>query len=183
MRTVLRFVASRYGLAGLAALAVIVAVLIGRLLGLGGGSSDSGGQIAGQGQAGRAAASSTESPEPNDAPTAAPSKADPVVKPGEDGPLVVAKDFATAYLASDGAAKAWRDSLTKYATSKLAAEITTMDPATVPAQRMTGDPTLGDHGATWADVTVPTESGTLVFRLISGDKAWQVDGIDWDPKR
>lgn len=181
MRRVLAFVTSRYGLAGLAALAVIVVVLIGRLMGLGGSTGSDNGTTTDSGQ-GDTGVSSTASPEPNDAPTAAPTKPDPVVKPGEAGPTVVAREFADAYLNSTGKPSAWRAALTRYATAKLAGEIKTMDPATVPAQRITGAIKLGDHGATWADVDVPTESGTLVFRLLAGAKAWQVDGIDWDPK-
>jgi hypothetical protein len=182
MRRVIAFVTSRYGLAGLAALAVILIVTVGRLMGLGGGDNGSGnGAIVGTGQ-GDTATSSTASPVPNDAPTAAPTKPDPVVKPGEDGPMVVAREFADAYLDSTGKPSAWRAALTKYATAKLAGEIKTMDPATVPAERITGALKLGDHGATWAEIDVPTDSGTLIFRLLSGAKAWQVDGIDWDPK-
>lgn len=185
MRRVIAFVTSRYGLAGLAALAIIVVVAVGRVMGLGGDSGANNGAIVGSGQ-GDTGVSSTASPVPNDAPTAAPTKPDPVVKPGEDGPMVVAREFADAYLDSTGKPSAWRAALTKYATAKLAGEITTMDPATVPAKRITGALKLGDHGATWAEIDVPTESGTLVFRLLSGTKGgsavWQVDGIDWDSK-
>jgi hypothetical protein len=180
MRSVLRFVTSRYGLAGLAALAVVLVVVVGRLFGLvGGGASDSNtGPVTGAGQQ---PTTVSESPIPNDAPTAAPTKPNPVVKPGQAGPLVVAKQFADAYLKSDGAAATWRAALTRYATTKLATEIKTMDPATVPAKRLVGTAALGDHGANWAEVDLPTDAGTLVFQLVSGAKAWQVNGIDWNP--
>lgn len=179
MRRVLAFVTSRYGLAGLAALAVIVVVLVGRLLGLGGGGGSGDGPIAG----GPADVDTPASGLPNDAPTAAPSPVDPVVKPGQPGPLAVAKDFCSAYLDAGGKPDAWRASLTPYATDRLAGQIGTMDPATVPAHRRTGPPKLADHGAVWADVELPTDRGTLTYRLVSSSGTWRVDGIDWDPRR
>ncbi|MGA8114816.1 MAG: hypothetical protein WCA46_14215 [Actinocatenispora sp.] len=180
MRRVLAFVTSRYGLAGLAALAVIVVVLIGRLAGLGGATNDTNtSPITG----GQATGGTKESGAPNDAPTAAPSPVDPVVRPGQPGPLDVATDFCTSYLKSDGPPKVWRTALTRYATKKLAQQISTMDPVTVPAHERTGPAKLADHGAVWADVTLPTDEGTLVYRLVSKKGTWLVDGIDWDPRR
>ena len=182
MRRVLAFVTSRYGLAGVAALAVIVIVTVGRLAGLGGGDSGPDNGAAVGSDQGGANPSSTASPVPNDAPTAAPTKPDPVVKPGEDGPMVVAREFTDAYLSFTGDPNAWRAALTKYATPKFADTIKTIDPTRVPAKRITGVLKLGDHGASWAYVDVPTESGTLILWLSSGAKAWQVYGIDWDAK-
>jgi hypothetical protein len=56
-----------------------------------------------------------------------------------------------------------------------------MDPATVPAQRRTGAAKLGAHGAHWAQVAVPCDSGTLTLRLLGDGNGWLVDGIDWAP--
>ncbi len=180
MRQVLRFVTSRYGIAGLVALAVVMVVLVGRLMGLGGHGSDSNtSPIVGA----PASAGADESGPPDDGPVGTPSAVAPVVKPGQPGPLQVATTFSAAYLKSAQAAKSWRQSLTRYASTKLAAQIPTMDPATVPAQRRTGAVKLADHGAVWADVDVPTDQGTLVFRLVSTKSVWQVDGIDWNPRR
>ncbi|GAA4200257.1 hypothetical protein [Actinocatenispora rupis] len=179
MRRVLAFVTSRYGLAGLAALAVIMVVLVGRVFGLGGSGDDGGsGTVSG----GQASADAGESGAPNDGPTGAPSKPDPVVKPGQAGPLVVATSFGRAYVKSDVPAKQWRAALTKYATPKLATTIRTIDPMTVPADALTGVASLGDHGAVWADVDLPTDAGMLTFRLTSDGTVWRVDGIDWTPK-
>lgn len=178
MRRVLAFVTSRYGLAGLAALAVVVVVLVGRVLGFGGGDGDGGGPVSG----GQASPGVEETGAPNDGPTGAPSKQDPVVKPGQAGPLSVATSFANAYVKSDGPAKQWRAALTKYATPALAEKITTMDPMTVPASRLAGAASLGDHGAVWADVDVPADEGLLTLRLTSDGSGWRVDGIDWTPK-
>jgi hypothetical protein len=177
MRRVLAFVTSRYGLAGLAALAVIVVVLVGRLLGMGGGSSDStsGAVASGADNTGSAASGA-----PNDGPTGAPSPVDPVVKPGQPGPLEVATDFAHAFLDIDVPVGDWRKAMSRYATPKLVKQIKIMDPDTMPLKRLTGKATLGDHGAVWADVKIPADQGTLVFQVLSEPSGWQVDGIDWD---
>lgn len=181
MRRVIGFVTSRYGLAGLAALAVIVVVVAGRLAGIGTGDSDGGSGVpaADGGQAG----TTSISPVPNDAPTASPTRPDPVVSPGQHGPLTVATTFATAFLDTDRSADAWRKALRAHASPRLTDELSTMDPATVPAGRLTGRAKLGDHGATWAEVRLPTRSGTLVFRLVSAHGVWQVDRLDWDRQR
>jgi hypothetical protein len=181
MRRVLAFVTSRYGLAGLVALLIIVIVVVGRVAGVvgggpghdGGGAPVTGGTEAGVG--------STESGAPNDGPTGARPTPSPVVPAGKPGPVAVATAFSTAYLASNGPAKTWRAALRRYATDKLAGELDTMDPATVPAQRRTGAAKLGDHGAHWAQVAVPCDSGTLTLRLLGDGDGWLVDGIDWAP--
>ncbi|BCJ26481.1 hypothetical protein [Actinocatenispora sera] len=181
MRRVLGFVTSRYGLAGLVALLIIVIVVVGRVAGVVGGGSghdDAAVPVTGGTQAG---AGTTESGAPNDGPTGAPPTPSPVVPAGKAGPVTVATSFSTAYLDSNGPAKTWRAALRRYATDKLASELGTMDPATVPAQRRTGAAKLGDHGAHWAQVAVPCDSGTLTLRLLGDGDGWLVDGIDWAP--
>lgn len=179
MRRVLAFVTSRYGLAGLVALLIIVIVVVGRVAGVvGGGSGDDGGDapVAAGTQAG-----ATGSGAPNDGPTGARPTPSPVVPAGKPGPVAVATSFSAAYLDSNGAAKTWRAALRRYATDRLAGELGAMDPATVPAQRRTGAAKLGDHGAHWAQVAVPCDSGTLTLRLLGDAHGWLVDGIDWAP--
>jgi len=178
MRRVLAFVTSRYGLAGLVALLVVVVVVVGRLMGVvGTGSTDDGAPVAG----GTPSAGARGSGAPNDAPTAARTRPSPVVPAGKPGPVSVAGTFTTAYLDADRPAKQWRAALRRYATTTLTGELGTMDPATVPAQRRTGTPTLTDNGAHWAQVDVPTDAGTLTLRLQGESAGWLVDGIDWTP--
>jgi hypothetical protein len=64
-------------------------------------------------------------------------------------------------------------------TPTLARELSGVDPAGVPASRVTGKPSLIPLGATVADVLIPVDSGTLRLRLVVLEDRWLVDGVDW----
>ena len=55
-----------------------------------------------------------------------------------------------------------------------------MDPAGVPATRLTGDPTITLRTDVFAQVSVPADSGTLLLTLLNQTGRWRVDGVDWE---
>jgi hypothetical protein len=67
----------------------------------------------------------------------------------------------------------------KYMTDRLAGELTGVDPAGVPASRVTGKVTLIDHATTFVDASIPVDSGIVTLRLLATAGTWLVDGVDW----
>lgn len=110
-------------------------------------------------------------------PTAMPTLVRAPVGPGPDA---IAAAFAADWVAATGASPAaWLSRLRPRVTPALAGELSGVDPAGVPATRITGPPSVIPHGPSVADVLIPVDSGTLRLRLrLLGDR-WLVDGIDW----
>lgn len=105
----------------------------------------------------------------------------PSTSPGRAQPETVAYAFASAWSNHKGVTpKAWRDRLLPNSTKTLAKELDGVDPAGVPADRVTGRPSLVPVGATVVNAVVTMDSGKLNLRLVSPDGHWLVDGIDWD---
>jgi hypothetical protein len=177
MRRAIAFITTRYGIAGLIAL-IVLAVLVGAKVF--GHSSPSPG--AGTSAVGPPASTSTDTGQgaPDDGLTSA-SPSAPVVRSGQPGPLQVATSCATAWLnhGTGVTADQWWKAVTRYTTAALAAKLRGADPQSVPANRIVTPAQLSDHGATWANVVIKMDSGTLTLRTLSGANGWQVDGIDW----
>jgi hypothetical protein len=91
-----------------------------------------------------------------------------------------ATHFATLWIDHNKPAKAWRDSLLPLCTKALAAELSGADPATVPANRITGPATLDVHADTTVDAIIPIDAGRLRLRMVVQQNKWLVDGIDWE---
>ncbi|WP_213453924.1 hypothetical protein [Rhizomonospora bruguierae] len=106
----------------------------------------------------------------------------PVVKAGTPEPVTVARAFAVAWLHHRGVtAKAWHDALIPHSTPILADKLAGVEPETVPADQMIGEPTQVPEADTLVEVAFPVDSGTLRLRLIAPDGKWLVDGVDWEP--
>jgi hypothetical protein len=100
---------------------------------------------------------------------------------GRAQPEEVAYAFASAWCNHKGVTpKTWRDRLLPNATKNLASELSGVDPAGVPADRVIGKPSLVPIGTTLVNAVVTMDSGKLKLRLVSPDGHWLVDGIDWD---
>jgi len=96
-------------------------------------------------------------------------------------PQAVATTFATEWVRTAGVTAArWRASLLALSTDRLDAELANANPQTVPADRVTGTPSLTDRAASFVQASVPTDAGTLVLSLLATDGRWQVDAIDWE---
>ena len=105
----------------------------------------------------------------------------PSTRPGRAQPEAVAYAFASAWADHQNVTPgAWRDALLPNATKKLADRLEGVDPAGVPADRVTGRPSLEPVNSTVVHAVVTMNSGKLSLRLVAPDGHWLVDGIDWD---
>lgn len=94
--------------------------------------------------------------------------------------LAAANSFAALWIDHDRPAKAWRDSLLPFCTKTLAGELAGVDPASVPADRITGNASLDVHADATVDVIIPIDAGKLRLRMVIQQNKWLVDGIDWE---
>jgi hypothetical protein len=168
-----RVLRSRSGIAVVLAILVLAVVGIGRLFN------------------GGAAEQPLTSASPAPAMSVDPSDDDTVISPapppapttfrGTAQPEAVAYAFASAWVDHHVSKKTWHDGILPNATQRLADQLNGVDPATVPADRLVGRPTLVPAGEGLVNAVVNTDSGKLTLRLVAPDNHWLVDGIDWDP--
>jgi hypothetical protein len=177
MRQVLRFLGNRYGAALTLIVVIAVVVGFGKLF-----MHRPASQPALSPDGVVPAVSATTSPQPDDGldePSQAPPP--PSTSPGAPPPQTVAIDFARAWLNHTNiSAKDWHTAVAKYATKSLADKLDGTDPASVPASKITGDPSMLSLGPSYLDVTIPLDAGTLTLSLESTDGRWLVAGVDWD---
>jgi hypothetical protein len=105
----------------------------------------------------------------------------PATFPGAAQPEAVAYAFASAWVDHHVSKKEWHDGILPNATQRLANQLDDVDPASVPADRLIGRPSLVPAGEGLVNAIVTTDSGKLTLKLVAPDKHWLVDGIDWDP--
>jgi hypothetical protein len=176
MRTVLRLLGTRYGMALIAALLVLVVVGVVRAFA---GSYRSASVDAGAEPTHSAVViDPTAGDDSIPTPEAPPA---PSTSPGAPAPEVVAAAFVGAWLHHDGVTpEQWQAGFARYATPALRAKFKDTDPAGVPAQRTTGPVVLQSRAATFVEASVPVDSGTVRLRLIATNGRWLVDGVDWE---
>ena|SRR2546421_4160602 len=175
MRQVLRLLGTRYGAALVLVVLIAIVVAFGKLLGAGSHPSFT------TGPAPDVTTEVSTSAEPDDGdviPSESPLP--PATSPGAAPAQTVALDFTRAWLHHTGVTPAqWFQGLSKYATKNLQDKLNGVDPAGVPANQTTGDPTLVDQESSYADVAIPLDAGTLSLRLVVEHGHWLVDGVDW----
>lgn len=105
----------------------------------------------------------------------------PIAPANGPSPEVVAKGFATAWLAHQGVtADQWRAGLRPYATEALLRRLDGVDPTEVPADRLTGEPVLVPQTEGLVEVRLPVDSGELRLELVTHDGGrWLTDSVDW----
>nr|BFE63732.1 hypothetical protein GCM10020063_082580 [Dactylosporangium thailandense] len=178
MRTVLRLLGTRYGVAFVLVVIVLVIVTLGRTVldnGRGGSATD-------------AVGPTVES---------VPRSADPFSSLGDDGvdesvapapslskgaadAVTVATRFANAWLRKAGVTgDQWRAGLKPDASTDLLASLADTDPADVPTATITGATELQTNGATTV-ARIPAEGGTIVLGLLASGGRWQVTSLDWE---
>jgi hypothetical protein len=117
--------------------------------------------------------------EPDDGVISPPPVQQPSVAPGAAPPVAVAKAFALSWVQGNRSAGAWLAALRPHCTEHLLEELTGADPASVPARKVTGEPTLIPRATTYVEVSIPLDAGVLRLRLLGPDGRWFVDGVDW----
>ncbi|MFF5174085.1 hypothetical protein ACFY3U_15765 [Micromonospora sp. NPDC000089] len=112
---------------------------------------------------------------------ATPSQQAPRTRPGEPTPEQAASRFTTAWLGGPAETAArWQEKLRPLSTPGLTEKLAGVDPAGVPAEKVTGAPTLLPRTESFAEVFVPLESGRLRLELVAPDGRWLVDAVDWE---
>ncbi|MGH3728466.1 MAG: hypothetical protein ACRDTU_06905 [Micromonosporaceae bacterium] len=177
MRALLRWVTTRYGIAGILVLGVLAVVVVSRL---------AGGEIGPTGDAAPGTdphASASFGPDDGVIETgeAASDQAEPTLPKGVPDPGPVAKRFAIAWADHDDiTGKQWRARLAEHATKSLMTRLGDADPTSEPSVKLTGQPRLdaviGDNRA---EISVPAADGVLLLGLRYADRSWAVDSISW----
>jgi|SRR5947207_5611326 len=180
MRQVLRFLGNRYGAAVSILVVIAVVVAFGKLVG-GSRTETPLGSDQGPPPVAAGAPSGSSSAEPDDGVGAsADAGAPPSTSPGAATPQTVAVDFAKAWLNHhDISAANWHKGIAKYSTKTLSDRLDGVDPGSVPADQMTGTPTVDDQQPSYVDVAIPCDAGTLVLRMVVVSGRWLADGVDW----
>jgi hypothetical protein len=92
-----------------------------------------------------------------------------------------ATEFAEAWLNPDGhGPSGWYDSIAPYLTTENAELMQGVDPVSVPAEEIAGEPVADGQ-----KVAVPMDTGTLTLTMTEGSNAWTENGwlvsaIDWE---
>jgi hypothetical protein len=126
------------------------------------------------------AASVSTAPDAGDDGVATTAEPSVTASPGAQGPEAVAKDFALAWLDRTATTDEWLAGLLRHATPALMAKLQGVDPLGVPANRLTGPPTVVPRGPGYLEVSFPVDSGTLRLRMVAPEGRWLVDGVDWE---
>jgi len=176
MRQVLRLIGNRYGAALLLVFVIAVVVGFGKLL----GGADHAANTYDPGPATATTEVST-SPIPDDGDIGTTSSPlPPSTSPGATPAQAVALKFANAWLRHTGVSPTeWFTGLARYATKSLQDKLNGVDPADVPANQTTGDPTITDQESSYVLIAIPLDAGTLSLRLVVTGGHWLVDGVDW----
>lgn len=105
----------------------------------------------------------------------------PEISPGTAVPATVAEAFGKAWVNHrDVTVEEWYAGLLPHCTETLAKKLAGVDPAGVPADRLTGKPVLIPYADEIVDATIRVDSGLLRLRLTAVDGRWLVDGVDWE---
>jgi hypothetical protein len=166
---------SRWGVAIVIVVIVLAVVVLGRLF----SSGNDDNPVVGGGGSPPAVASVNPSDDDGDISSEAPPT--PSTGLGKAQPEAVAYAFASAWIDKKVSAKTWRDQLLPNSTQKLADELKGVDPASVPADRVIGRPTVAAVNSNLVTAVVTMDSGKLSLRLTAPEGQWLVDAIDWDP--
>jgi len=109
------------------------------------------------------------------------SPASPTSIPGATPPEAVARSFAAAWVRREGISpEQWRRGLEPLSTADLMRKLADVDPIAVPANRVTGEPTLSALTSQVVEVELALDTGLLRLRLVAAADRWLVDGVDWE---
>lgn len=170
-----RILRTRYGVALLLAAAVVATVGTARLLG------PAAGQPGLRFYPNVGTAATVDPTAGDDGEASAPGTPEPTTSPGAAGPQQVTEAFVAAWLDHrDVDSATWFARLRPYLTPSLAGRLRGVDPASVPADRVTGPARLVPRAESFVEVTVPIDAGVLRLHLVATDGRWLVDAVDWE---
>ncbi|MGC5017519.1 hypothetical protein [Micromonospora sp. DT47] len=119
--------------------------------------------------------------EGDDGVIATPAPQSPPTRPGELTPEQAATRFTTAWLGGPtNTADQWQAKLRPLSTPALTGKLAGVDPSRVPAEKVTGAPTLRPRTDAFTEVLIPLETGRLRLELVAPDGRWLVDAVDWE---
>lgn len=178
MRTVLRLLGTRYGIAMVLIVVVLVVVGFGRII-----YSDR--DQPSNDALGPTVAPVSTTPDPysslgDDGVQDEPASAAPSLSKGAADANAVATRFAKAWIRKPGlTGEQWRAGLKPDASSDLMEDLADTDPSDVPTATITGPAALENFGQV-ATAKVPAEGGTIVLQLEAINGRWQVTSLDWE---
>jgi hypothetical protein len=164
---------------------LLLAVVVGAVAGIGAVTV---------GSAGTAVASGGATLTPQPAPTGRPTAPVPTVLPpvpaltpsslplsaAPDPALSVAARWAAAWVdhPQGVSAQQWVNGLRPFTTDEYLGVLVGVDPANIPATRVTGEPRATKVAARSVQVTIPTNALTLDVLVVLTDEGWRVAGYD-----
>lgn len=105
----------------------------------------------------------------------------PVTSPGARTPEQTADRFATAWLGRPGmTTEEWQAGLRPLSTPTLTEKLAGAEPESVPAEKVIGPPTMRERTETFVEMLLPLDAGRLRLELVTSDKGWLVDVLDWE---
>ncbi len=132
------------------------------------GSTSEGGGGSSTGSTGEATSDlPTRLPSPTQKPTAAPPSADA---------LAVATAWGKAWVTHPEGTTSdkWLDGLRPYTTEEYLVEMSTVDPANIPATKVTGPPVPRQSYTSSVTANLPTDGGTIAITVIDTPQGWRV---------
>jgi hypothetical protein len=123
-------------------------------------------------------ATATASAVPAPMPTSTSATAAVPGAPANESVTRVALGFAQAWSSSTRSQQQWTEGIKPFVSPALAAGLAQTDPARVPATKVNGEPVLVTASPTSAQVTVPTDGGSIVVTLSRASSTpWQVSDV------
>ena len=117
-------------------------------------------------------------PDPATVPATTPPTSAPSWPRGSESVTRLASAFAQAWSSSGRSQQEWTAGIQPFVTPALAAGLGQTDPARVPATKVTGEAVLLTASASFAQVRVPTDGGSIVVTLKQGSSgSWQVSDV------
>lgn len=171
---ILRLIGSRYGLAVIGIVLVMIIVGIARAL-----SGTQPLDAVGPPPPPQLSASSSEVLGDDSIATSEPPPT-PTAIPGAAAPEKVALDFANAWLKSTNVTSAqWVKGMEPFSTRRLQEQFKDADPTSVPADSVNGPVTIRARDGQLVEADVPVNPGTLKLRILVSNGRWLVDGVSW----
>ncbi|MGH3519877.1 MAG: hypothetical protein ACRDQ7_21330 [Haloechinothrix sp.] len=106
--------------------------------------------------------------------------ATPTSAPPDPQALDVAEKWAKAWVRHPEGitSEEWRKGLEPYTTEEYLAVMSSVDPANIPASKVTGEPVAVNSFTSSLDADVRTDGPTLRITVVSTDEGWRVAGYD-----